>query len=491
MGRIGSETTARLGANSAFISLFAIGAILRLFVWLAYQPAILILADSYYYLRAGVGNTVGSDRPFLYSLIVIKPLLSLGGLALVTGVQHLVGLAMGAGLYAFQRRLGVHPSLAAIGASLVLLDGYQLDIEQHILTEAVFEGFIVGGFLTLLWWRKPPAWVYLSGGILLGMSAITRFVGLALFPVALIFLILSRVGWIRLCAAVAGFFVPILLYSSFFQGGTGRASVKDQVAVRVYGKVASLADCSHVVLPPVERQLCVKKPASERQPYYSFWGNSPYHHMKVPTGTDKRAVVASFDKRFIVLQPLDYVAAVTRDFLKFFSWSSVQDIARSPVRRWEFFMSRRAAFNSPQRVATAARFRQSRGSPPPELGLEEHFRLEPGVARKLRAYQSIVYARGPLLALLALLGISGALLGKENLSGDRSSARVDCLLLATSGLSLFLFPALFTRFHFRYVIPSLPLLGPAGAIGLSLLLVRVTGPRGPNRFWKPRVGERC
>ena len=79
-----------------------------------------------------------------------------------------------------------------------------------------------------------------------------------------------------------------------------------------------------------------------------------------------------------------------------------------------------------------------------------------------------------MLGFLALLGLLGALLGRE-LQDTRPGARLSCLLLTVSGLALYLFPALFATFHFRYVISALPLLGPAGAMGSSLLLFRLRG----------------
>ena len=46
-------------------------------------------------------------------------------------------------LYALLVRLGVPKTWSALATAPVLLDGYQLNIEQYILTEALFELLLV------------------------------------------------------------------------------------------------------------------------------------------------------------------------------------------------------------------------------------------------------------------------------------------------------------------------------------------------------------
>ncbi len=55
--------------------------------------------------------------------------------------------------------------------------------------------------------------------------------------------------------------------------------------------------------------------------------------------------------------------------------------------------------------------------------------------------------------------------------------RSACFLFAVTGLALLLAPVMTTVYHFRYVLPALPLLGPAGALGLSVLLDRLRARR--------------
>ena len=57
-------------------------------------------------------------------------------------------------VYALMRRLGVGAVGACIAAAPVLFDAYELNIEQHILSEALFSLLVAAGLCVLLW-RRP------------------------------------------------------------------------------------------------------------------------------------------------------------------------------------------------------------------------------------------------------------------------------------------------------------------------------------------------
>ena len=462
--------------HGTFICLFAAGAVLRLLAWLAYKPAILVLPDTYGYLRvATVGSGVGRGwRPFFYSQF-LRPLLLFEDLAVVTAVQHLLILGITVALYAVLRRLDVHPVVAAVGTAFLLLDGYQINLEQHILTEALFETLAVGGIVLLCWSQKAPVWTYCFAGVSLGLCSVTRFTGLALLPLALIYVTVRRIRWARIFAVVAGVAVPLVLYSMWFGNASGGAGLTNRTGYFLYGKVVGFADCSGVELPPAEAQLCLDQPPSKRRDFYQPWGRrSPLWRIDVPAGMDRGAIVASFTTRFIMQQPLDYLAAVARDFVRFFSWTSADQLRRDAMARWEFFDELRDVRADP-------RFRETAGSPPPELGLRQRFRLDEAMARKLRTYQSFAYVRGPLLALLVLLGVLGAVFAKHGRATSR--ARLSSMLFTACGLALYLFPASFSTFHYRYVLPAVPLIAAGGSLGASLLWDRMSllvGSRGSS-----------
>jgi hypothetical protein len=69
----------------------------------------------------------------------------------VAGLQHLLGLAMAVVLYALLRRHRAPRWAAALATAPLLLDAYQLQMEQTITPGAPFEAFILGGLTILLW----------------------------------------------------------------------------------------------------------------------------------------------------------------------------------------------------------------------------------------------------------------------------------------------------------------------------------------------------
>lgn len=457
--------TTSIGSHWLFALIFAVGLSLRVIAWNAYRPAILLLGDTTAYLNvASRGTNPDTWHPLFYALF-LKPAIWVGSLAVATAAQHTLGLLMALGLYLLLLRLGIGPIVAAMGPAPLLLDGYQLNLEQHILTEALFESLIVGSLLLVAWSVRGTVWMYPVAGGLIGLAMGTRFAGVALLPVVLIYVLIRRVGWLRIVSVGVGFAVALFGYFLWQRSVTGASTLTNRGSYVLYGKVATFADCRGVDLPELERQLCIDTPVSERQPSYNIWSrNTPLRSFEVPPGVDKGEVVGSFTRRFILRQPLDYARAVSGDFLRFFAWRTPDEQEPIRVTRWQFFVD----MSEVKGVAPA--FRESDGSPPPQYGIDETFDLDERRADFLRSYQMMVYSSGLLLSLAALLGILGAIWRRPDGARD---VRPESLLFTVAGSALLLFPATFAAYHYRYVIPAVPLLGVAGAIGASTLLQRV------------------
>jgi hypothetical protein len=92
-------------------------------------------------------------------------------------------------------------------------------------------------------------------------------------------------------------------------------------------------------------------------------------------------------------------------------------------------------------------------------------------ARFLRAYQlNGGYIPGPLLAVFTLAGLAGSAVLLRRQAGPRvRQLGLACLLFFGSGLFVLLVSDLF-QFSWRYQLPALVTLAPAGALGLSALL---------------------
>jgi hypothetical protein len=140
------------------------GLVLRVFAQVAYRPALLYIDTLKYLYNAWPGTD-----PLGYKG-VLKFILLAGNLQWVTAVQHLVGLAMGAGIYAVVVRRGAPRWLAALAAAPVLLDGYELQTEQTIMPDVWFEALIVAALVLLLWRPRPRPWAIALAGIALGLS---------------------------------------------------------------------------------------------------------------------------------------------------------------------------------------------------------------------------------------------------------------------------------------------------------------------------------
>ena len=84
---------------------------------------------------------------------LLRLLEPVGGLALVAAVQHVFGLAMAVALYAVLLRRGAPRWVATLAAAPVLLDAYQLQLEQTIMPDVLFETMIAAGLVVLLWRR--------------------------------------------------------------------------------------------------------------------------------------------------------------------------------------------------------------------------------------------------------------------------------------------------------------------------------------------------
>ena len=95
--------------------LLVAGLALRVVAQVGYQPALLFI-DSRKYIFGTQFSTSqwGSYDPIGYTLLILRPALMFGSMALVALAQHLLGLAMAIALYVLLLRRGVTRWLAAL-----------------------------------------------------------------------------------------------------------------------------------------------------------------------------------------------------------------------------------------------------------------------------------------------------------------------------------------------------------------------------------------
>lgn len=452
-----------------FAIFLLLGAALRAVTQVAYRPA-LIFYDTPGYLFNALTLAPATTRPLGYPLF-LRPLLELNDLSWVVFVQHILGLVSAVLLYVILLRLGVWTWLAALGAAALLLDGYQLNIEQWVLSDTLFEFLLVLGYALLLW-RRPPGWrACLAAGVLFSFAVWVRFDGLGMIVPAAVYLLFVQPNWRRrvgyAAITVVMFIVPLVGYASWFDKTNGHFGLSDSSARFLYARVATFADCRTLSMPSYERALCPPEPLGQRvgTNCYAWCTFSPYATYEPPAGRRKDAVVRDFAVRVIKHQPLTYARTVTADFVHGFEWGRHDRKLDIHDGYWRFTVKYPPWAPTGVPAKTLQTFSPDAHVPA----------VHQSLTRFLREYQGIAYVQGPVLALGLVLGLAAAAgIGRARRSGVRTAA----LFLALGGLAV-VWPAyLVSEFTWRYQIPLLLFYPTAGALGLYALLARRadTGP---------------
>lgn len=442
--------------------MFLLAALMRLVVVIAYPPALEFHGDSYTYL-ANVGHMVPRlDRPMGYPILLFFLAIT-GSLLTVTLLQHVLGLAMGVAIYALLRRSGARSWLAVVAAAPVLLDGYQLDIEQFILSETLFELCCLAAFGLLVYRRRPSWRTCAAVGFLLACATLTRTVGLALIAPALIYLLLLRAGPRRFAALLMAFGVPLVIYAGWFDVVHHRFDLSGYSSVFLYGEVATVADCSKLHLPAWDQALCDPTPQAMRlgPNYYDWSSDSPRMLLEPPPGMSYSKALSMFNHAVVLHQPLAYASEVAGEFGHYFAPGRFVGPRDWYLQTWQF----------PTHTRMYATIWHAN---PADLGMHgrglrsnAHWFLTPF----LRGYQSVIYTPGPFLAFALLLSLVGAAWPRRGSGRARAAA----LALGLSSILLLLVPSATATFDYRYLLPVIVLLPLGAAFGLQVITPRLAG----------------
>ncbi len=441
----------------------AAGVVLRVLATVAYRPAI-VYTDSVQYLNNLAKLSPDQLNPIGYDF-VLGPLVGIGGLTFVVIVQHLVGLLLGVAIYALARRLTVYRWLSAVAAAPILLDAYQVQIEQNIMAETTFDVILVA-VLWLLLARGVPGWRRAAVvGVLIGAAFAVRAIGMVLLIPVVLYLIVVGNAWRkrrmdvvrRTAAAIAGFGMVFGAYVVYYHADTGRWGFTGAENQILYGRTATVADCSKLPLNDGTRLFCPTEPLGQRLGVDKYAHNhygDPNWPGPLPPGTTKRQLATEFAHLVIRHQPLDVTWAALKDFGKGFAPTRTSSPNDVPLDRWQFQLTY-PNLKDPNTAKAAVKWG----------GSEPRVSHVPAVI--LRAYQLHGgYTSGTLLGLCVLLALAAvAGLGRAKTSGLRSAA----LLPAAAGVILLLGSAAF-EFSWRYQLPGLVFFPLAGAIGLRAIL---------------------
>jgi hypothetical protein len=443
-----------------FTLLIVCGTALRAVVTLAYQPA-LFYWDSADYLRHAYVLPLSSWHPPGYS-VFLRVVLLTGTLTAVPVTQHLIVLGSAVLLYATLMRLGVRPLLAGLACAPLLLDAYQLQIEQYVLSDSLFEVLIVCLIATLLWNPCLTNFRIVLTGILLGAAMVVRLDAIGMMLPVAGFAFARRVAWRRTAAIIAISAVPLLGTASLRAAeGAGFSITGGMGGIWLYGRVAPFANCSTDQIPYQEQRLCPVQPLGKR-PGTSWFENSPYSPARLahagnapPSGE-----LSNFARRIIVAQPLDYLWAVTDSFASQFRPTRSQAAGGPTPEPWIFA------------TTTAER---DRFSPNPELMIALYGGPRPALnltlARLLHRYQQWAYTPGPAMAICLLIALAGIYRPVRT-----SHRQMGTALLAGLGVMAVLEATATVEFTWRYVLPTLVLLPSAAVLSQCPLNLAIALP---------------
>jgi hypothetical protein len=447
----------------------------RLFV-IVLIPAVLLRADtelgyrwqawfndSFQYLANTINFNLDPTRVSGYS-VLLKILQPFHSYALITILQHLMGLAIAVMIYALARhRFGAPAWLATLAVVPVLYDGFEIQLEHLILSDVPFLFLLTLATTLLLWDPQSPAGLSTRRsaviGLLLGLGVVLRSVGEPLLAVFVIYMIVRRFSWRKIAATLVAGLVPAFIYATAFDLQHGQFAMSDATGVFLYSRVMTFAECPKMHVPVNELWLCTDPVPPGQRPIAQSYIWTPatpldrFPPQKFAPLPNKLA--EDFAIRAIEAQPLDYAKAVFDDTWRVFGWQrQVFPQAATydeylflpqglPIPSWDD--ANLGRYNS-----YAAAYVQ--GNPATQV-------VNP-FAVIIRDYQKYVWLPGTIYGLILLAGLGGIAAAWRRLGGE-------ALLPWAVSLTLIVIPAATAEFDYRYVLPAVPFACLAAVIAFS------------------------
>ena len=436
----------------------------RAITMLGYQPAVLFKLDTFDYLWGATHLAPDPVNPSGYSLF-LRLLLPFHSLALVAGLQHLMGLGLGVMVYAVLRRWRVREWVAVLAALPVLFGAAELLLEQLIMADFLALMLMMAGLAVLLLRGQPSPWRSATAGLLMGASVIVRPTTLPVIALMALYLLVRRAGWRQVCAVLGAGALPVLGYMAWFASATGAFNLTNSNGLFLWSRTMSFANCA-VIKPPADlRALCPTgqprfldqaDPAKRPEPKFYLWDHSSWLWQGKPQTVGLVPDTAAFTtasnaraERFAVMaitaQPLAYARVVASEVIQPFVTNAVFDF---PIRQ-----PHSSSLTPPDNLTYAlAAVRDYQGSTE-GIGkdLSHHLgtRLVEPYAGMIRMYQRLISVPGAIFGLLLAAGFVGVLLpGRRNWPAA---------LLWVSAVVAVVFPVAEHEYTYRYVIPAIPL----------------------------------
>ena len=441
--------------------MLAVAIALRVLATVAFRPALGLYGDSYSYVRNAHHLVVYWFHPIGYP-IFLRLLWWTHFVIVVVILQHLIGLAIGLGIYLLVRRAGIRPAYAAVAAAPILLDAYEVDLEQFLLSDTLFLALIVVAIALLVVPSKPGPLLAGGAGLALAAATVTRGIGGALLVPLVIYLLVRRVGWRSIVALVAVTVLPVFAYMANFNAHYHSYALETTDGLWLYGHTATFARCDR--LPAAERPLCPTEPLSQRRSseYYTWDQHAPLYQLYPPG--ERPAAGRKFAMAVIKAQPLGYakttVVSLARDFAPLrrdASWAW-------PVEAWQMSPVIHPHLTNVELTRETFSGATSRRRPPHTRSMHAA-----AGANVLAAYQDVGYAWGPTLAVGLLLPVAAVVVRRSR----RRRTTAVALTLAAAGGLLILIPSLTVTQDYRYILCAEALLWPAAVLAAATLWPRV------------------
>ena len=423
--------------------------------WQVYFP------DSLGYLASAVNNWPDSTRVSGYAGL-LKLLQPFHSLALVTVLQHVMGLLVAVMIYAVARRYGVPTWLAVLVTVPVLYDGFEIQLEHLIMADTLFLFLVMLAVTVITWSPRPSWWACLVAGLMLGLSAVVRSTGLPLLAVFAVYLLIrlyplrgsDRGGrpnyrsWLALAVSVVGFGIafaaPAVAYERWYDQRHGEFAMTDSTGVFLYSRVMTFADCSRLSLPANLSRLCTSVPPGQRPLAQSYlWASySPLLRLGAPEFSPQvNKLAEQFAIKAIEGQPLDYARVVLDDTWRTFGWTRSVFPYASVYDNYLFGGQNVTVSATPGTGWAFAPNNYVHGDPQTAV-------VSP-YATVIRVYQRYVWLPGTVYGLILLAGLSGVILAWRRAGGE-------ALLPWAVSLALIVVPAATAEFDYRYVLTAVP-----------------------------------
>ncbi len=473
-----------IARNRAFAIALGAGAGLRILTMLAYPGALWFSGDSYVYLGAALRPRPDLSKTTGYSLF-LRALLPFHSFTLVVAGQHLMGLGVAVMIYLLARRAGVPSRWATVATLPMLFDGFVVQDEHMIMTEALFTFLVMLALLLVLWRYLAPWPAALAAGLLVGYAVDVRSQGLpllVLFPAFTAYRALrggraNWRGWLAAAMMAVGCSAPVLAYAAWFHSWTGQYALTRSDGFYLWGRVSSFAECSAIKPPADELAICPSGSPAQRMPPGAYVWHAPQLHDLPggPVSASSNQLLRDFAVRAIEAQPFGYARSVANGLALAVTWPRRNYPSSGTVSNYYFatWPKRIPSHHSwiPGGTADQDATRYGRASPSTVV--------KP-FAYLVIAWQRSVYTYGPLFGAILLSGLGGVvgiLRVRERRPRLGWSRRAGSMMPWVIGVTLLVFPIASADFDYRYLLPVLPF--ACLAAGLGFAPARIPPAAGP------------